>query len=138
MITVEDNEDPVITCAPDVTRDTDPGVCQYTVVGTEFDATFTDNCPDGSITNDMNGTNTIAGEILVPGVYTVVWIVDDGNGQTATCTTVITIEDNEDPIMACPADTAVNTDPGQCSTVVLFPDALALDNCGVASVIQTA
>ena len=138
VITVEDNEDPVITCISDDTRDTDPGVCQYTVVGTEFDATFTDNCPDGSITNDMNGTDTIAGEILVPGVYTVVWIVDDGNGQTATCTTVITIEDNEDPIMACQADTAVNTDPGQCSTVVIFPDALALDNCGVASVIQTA
>jgi len=138
VITVEDNEDPVITCAANGTRDTDPGLCQYTVVGTEFDATFTDNCPDGSITNDMNGTDTVAGEILVPGVYTVVWIVDDGNGQTATCTTVITVEDNEDPLIACPVDVAVNTDPGQCSTVVIFPDAIAIDNCGVASVIQTA
>jgi hypothetical protein len=32
----------------------------------------------------------------------------------------------------------VNTDPGQCSTVVTFPDALALDNCGIDTVLQTA
>jgi len=88
-VIVEDNEAPVITCAPDGTRDTDPGVCQYTVIGTEFDATFTDNCTSGSITNDLNGTATIAGEILPKGVTTVIWTVDDGNGQTATCTTVI-------------------------------------------------
>ncbi|WP_198515592.1 HYR domain-containing protein [Ulvibacter sp. MAR_2010_11] len=138
VITVEDNEDPVISCAADGTRDTDPGVCEYTVVGTEFDATFTDNCPDGSIINDFNSTDTMAGEVLAPGVYSIIWTVDDGNGQTASCTTVITIEDNEVPVIACPADVAVNTNPGQCYSIVTFPDAIAFDNCGVASVVQTA
>src|SRR5690606_28181758 len=54
-VTVEDNIAPVIACVSNANRDTDPGVCQYTVVGTEFDATFTDNCTSGSISNDFNG-----------------------------------------------------------------------------------
>ncbi|MBV1889111.1 MAG: HYR domain-containing protein, partial [Proteobacteria bacterium] len=43
-----------------------------------------------------------------------------------------------DPDIVCPANAAVNIDPGQCSTVVVFPDALASSSCGVATVIQTA
>ncbi len=138
VVTVEDNEAPVITCVADTTKDTDPGVCQYTVVGTEFDATFTDNCPDGTITNDFNGTATLAGEVLSTGVTTVIWTVNDGNGQTATCTTVITVEDNEAPIIACPSDLFVDTDAGDCFATVNFPDAIAIDNCGVDTVVQTA
>ncbi len=138
VITVEDNEAPVITCVADVTRDTDPGVCEYTIVGTEFDATFTDNCADGSISNDFNGTDTLAGEVLPTGDTTVVWTVDDGNGQTVTCTTVITIADNEAPIIACPADINVNTDAGECFATASFSPALAFDNCGVDTMVQTA
>ncbi len=137
VITVEDNEAPVINCVADAARDTDPGVCQYTVVGTEFDATFTDNCADGSITNDLNGTATLAGEILSTGDTTVIWTVDDGNGQTATCTTVITVTDNEFPIIACPADIMANTDPGDCFATVSFPASIAIDNCGIDTIVQT-
>ncbi|WP_189342893.1 HYR domain-containing protein, partial [Ulvibacter litoralis] len=137
LITVEDNEAPIISCVANDTRDTDAGECQYTVVGTEFDATFTDNCTSGTITNDLNGTATIAGEILATGVTTVVWTVNDGNGQSATCTTLITVEDNEAPLIACSADLSANTDLGMCSAVVIFADAIALDNCGIASIVQT-
>jgi len=137
VITVEDNQDPVITCVPNAIRDTDAGVCQYTVVGTEFDATFTDNCTDGTITNNLNGTTTIAGEVLLVGDTTVIWTVNDGNGQTATCTTVITVEDNEAPIIACPSDIVVSTTPGDCFAEVFFADAIAVDNCGINSVVQT-
>ena len=136
MITVEDNEDPVITCAADGTRDTDPGKCDYTVVGTEFDATFSDNCPDGSITNDLNGTATIAGEVLAKGPHSIVWTVDDGNGQTASCSTVITVEDNEDPVITCAADGTRDTDPGKCDYTVVGTefDATFSDNCPDGSI----
>ena len=133
VITVEDNEDPVITCAPDGTRDTDPGLDQYTVVGTEFDATFTDNCPDGSITNDMNGTDTITGEILVPGVITVVWTVIDGNGQTAICATVITVEDNEAPVAVCQDITVLLDQNGQATISANYLDGGSTDNVGIIS-----
>ena len=38
-ITVNDSEDPTISCVADQTRDADPGVCTYTTQGTEFDPT---------------------------------------------------------------------------------------------------
>ena len=137
VITVEDNEAPVVNCAPSPTRDTDLGLCQYTIVGTELDATFSDNCSDGSITNDLNGTATLAGEILPTGDTTVVWTVNDGNGQTTTCTSVITIADNEMPAIACPSDITSNSDLGECSAVVYFPMPIAVDNCGIDSIVQT-
>lgn len=137
VITVEDNEAPGITCVPNATRDTDPGVCEYTIVGAELDAIFTDNCADGNITNDFNGTDTLAGEILPTGNTTVVWTVNDGNGQTATCTTIITVEDNEAPIIVCPADISANTDAGDCFALVSFAMPYTQDNCGVDTVVQT-
>tara|TARA_R110000850_G_scaffold218852_1_gene344376 strand:- start:201 stop:4634 length:4434 start_codon:yes stop_codon:yes gene_type:complete len=135
-IIIEDNIAPVITCVPNATRDTDPGVCEYTVVGTEFDATFTDNCTSAIITNDLNGTATLAGEVLPLGDTTVVWIVDDGNGQTATCTTVITIEDNEAPVLACVTDQTIDTDAGVCTYTHsgIAWDATATDNCSVDTI----
>ncbi|MCF6308655.1 MAG: HYR domain-containing protein [Flavobacteriaceae bacterium] len=136
-VVIDDVTAPVITCIADDTRDTDAGVCDYTVQGTEFDATFTDNCMSSTITNDLNGTATIAGEALPIGDTTVVWIVDDGNGQTDTCTTVITVEDNEVPVIVCPMDVDISTDPGVCGAEVDFPIAVALDNCGGVTVVQT-
>lgn len=137
VITVEDNEAPAITCVPNATRNTDPGVCEYTIVGVELDATFTDNCADGNITNDFNGTDTLAGETLPTGNTTVVWTVNDGNGQTATCTTVIMVEDNEAPIIACPADITANTSAGDCFATVSFTMPYTQDNCGIDTVVQT-
>jgi subtilisin-like proprotein convertase family protein len=138
IITVEDNEVPVITCAANATVDTNTG-CTY-VAGTEFDATFTDNCmnPAASVTNDYNASATLAGEALPLGVHTVVWTANDGNGQSAQCTTIITVEDNAPPVMNCPADFTVSTDTGVCGATVSFADPIAVDNCGVASVTQTA
>ncbi|MCG2420525.1 hypothetical protein K8089_16000, partial [Aequorivita sp. F47161] len=129
IVTVADDIDPVITCKADGTRDTNPGVCEYTVAGTEFDATFTDNCTGGTIINNYNGTATLDGEVLPKGVTTVMWTADDGNGQTATCTTVITVEDNEDPVITCPGDITVNNDPGICGAAVTWTAPVGVDNC---------
>ncbi|MGK0251031.1 MAG: hypothetical protein ACI81G_000466, partial [Gammaproteobacteria bacterium] len=109
-VTVEDNEAPVITCVADAPRDTDMGVCTYTVVGTEFDATFTDNCMTTTITNDLTGTATIAGEVFPLGDTVVTWTADDGNGQMAMCTTTVTVEDNEAPSFMCVAPFVVMLD----------------------------
>ncbi|MCW0485000.1 beta strand repeat-containing protein, partial [Gaoshiqia sediminis] len=38
-VTVEDNEDPIISCVGNQSKDTDTGTCTYTVQGTEFDPT---------------------------------------------------------------------------------------------------
>ncbi|WP_298263527.1 gliding motility-associated C-terminal domain-containing protein [uncultured Lutibacter sp.] len=128
-VSIEDNIDPVITCIPNSTRNIDPNTCSYTIVGTELDATFTDNCTNGSITNDLNGTATIAGEVLLKGDTTITWTADDGNGQTATCTTIITVNDNEPPKINCPTNIVVTNDTGECSSIVNFEMPTATDNC---------
>jgi gliding motility-associated-like protein len=137
-VTVDDNKAPEIDCIAEGTRNTDNGQCTYVVQGNEFDASSVDNCSAASITNDLNGTATIDGEILQKGNTTVIWTVDKGNGQTATCTTVITVEDKEDPIVSCSAIT-VNTDIGSCNaTSVALDNPATTDNCGVASVSNNA
>ncbi len=134
-VTVEDNIPPTISCVGDNNRNTDQGVCTYTVVGTEFDATFTDNCDSGIITNDLNGTDSIAGEILPEGTTTVVWTVDDGHGQSATCTTIITINDNELPVVVC-NDITVQLDASGNATITTNDiDGGSTDNCGIASIV---
>ena len=90
-VTVEDNEAPVITCAVNDTRNTDAGTSVYTVQGTEFDAAFTDNCTNVTLTNDFNGTASLAGAVLPLGDTVVTWTVDDGNGNTTHCSTTLTV-----------------------------------------------
>ena len=59
-VTVNDTKPPTITCVGDKTRNTDTGVCTYTVVGTEFNPTaYSDNCPGSTITNSFNGLATL-------------------------------------------------------------------------------
>ncbi|RIA08897.1 putative secreted protein (Por secretion system target) [Flavobacteriaceae bacterium MAR_2010_72] len=124
-VTVEDNEAPIITCVANSIRDTDAGQCTYTIQGAEFDATFTDNCAIGSITNNYTNSTSLAGAVFLEGATTVTWTVDDGHGQTATCTTIITIEDNEAPELAgVPSD--VNAD---CDNIPLAASPTASDNC---------
>ena len=138
VITIEDNEAPMISCVGAITQDTDEGECQYTVVGTEFDASFTDNCSDGSITNDLNGMATLDGVVLPKGDTTVIWTVDDGNGQVVTCTSVITIEDNEDPMISCVSDISVPNDEGDCSAIVEYTLPTISDNCPNLNLVQIA
>ncbi|RMB62933.1 HYR domain-containing protein [Dokdonia sinensis] len=136
-VNVVDAMAPTITCVGNDTRDTDAGVCNYTIQGTEFDPTFDDNCSSATISNDLNMTATLAGEVLPLGDTTVTWTVNDGNGQTTNCMTVITVADNEVPVISAVMDiTAVL---GADGTVVIsnntdVADAItATDNCGVDS-----
>ena len=106
-ITVEDNEDPTITCPSEVVVSTDSGLCTATGV-TLGSPTTNDNCGVASTTND-------AVEPFALGDQDVIWTVTDDSGNTATCTYTLTVEDNEDPMIACPADVVVATDLGLCT-----------------------
>ncbi|MFT4757629.1 MAG: hypothetical protein ACI91R_002285 [Vicingaceae bacterium] len=91
-VTVVNSVIPQITCVGNTTIDQDGAASTHTVQSTEFDATFTNNLGNGSITNDLNGLATIVGVVLQRGSTAVEWTVVYGNGQTANCTTVITVE----------------------------------------------
>jgi hypothetical protein len=143
-VTVKDNQPPVITCPVSVNadRDADAGVCTYTAVLTEFDATATDNCAVTSLTYSLSGATTgtgisLAGKVFNKGVTTVTWTATDGVTTAVTCSFTVTVTDNQQPVINCPVAVNAdrNTNTGVCTyTAVLTEfDATATDNCAVTS-----
>ena len=125
-VTVEDNTVPLIACPSNIAVSNDPGACGAIV---NFEATASDNCVGGAtVTYSQNpGTLFPIGQTIV----TVTAI--DGNGNTASCSFTVTVTDDENPVITCPANINVNNDAGQCGAVVTY-NATISDNCPGASV----
>ncbi|RLA68912.1 MAG: hypothetical protein DRG30_10720, partial [Epsilonproteobacteria bacterium] len=135
-VTVNDSEDPTITCPSDVNQTADPGVCQAAVTIT-VPATD-DNCGVASVVNDFNGT-VDASDTYPVGTTTVTYTVTDIHDNSTQCSFDVTITDDEDPTITCPDDVTVNTDAGLCyATNVDLGTPITDDNCGVASVFNDA
>ncbi|NND63846.1 MAG: HYR domain-containing protein [Flavobacteriaceae bacterium] len=121
-VVTADASAPTITCPADVTVGTDSGACEASGVslGTP---TVTDNCPGETFSSDAPATFPL-------GDTTVTWTATDAAGNTATCTQIVTVVDDVDPTIACPADETVTVNQGEMYTL---PDYTALatvaDNC---------
>lgn len=125
-VTIADVENPLITCPPNYAQATDPGVCNALVA--VANAITSDNCTVAGVTNDFNGT-AFGTDTYSPGVTTVIWTVTDNSGNTATCSHTITITDEENPTITCPADIVIPN----CGSFVIVPTPTNNDNCGVVS-----
>ncbi len=86
IVFIGDITPPTITCIENQTVTADDTET-YTVVDDEFDPISTDdNCEIVSIINDINGTETLAGEELAQGkTHTITWTVTDIGGNETTC-----------------------------------------------------
>ncbi|WP_203293541.1 HYR domain-containing protein [Luteirhabdus pelagi] len=131
-VTVADNVAPVANCAAPFTVQLDASGAA-SITATEIDNGSTDNCGIASTSIDV--TNFSCADV---GANTVTLTVTDVNGNTSTCSTTVTVEDTIAPSIACPADITANTDAGDCFATVTFPTPIALDNCGIDTVEQTA
>ena len=134
-VTVIDNQQPIITCpvAINASRNTNPGQCTYTVVGTEFNATSTDNCAVTSMTYTLGGVTSgsgtsLAGVVFNKGVTSITWTATDGINPAVTCSFTVTVVDAEYPVftLACPASFAACNAPG-----ISWTPPIASDNCSV-------
>ncbi len=114
-VTVEDTEDPTITCPDDIALtcgDSD----QPDFTGTP---TVSDLC--GGVVSSFVDAAPVAG------VVTRTWIATDDAGNTATCDQLITLAvDEEDPVFttACPVDVTV-----ECDQIPAPAEMTATDNC---------
>ena len=89
------------------------------VVGT---ATARDACGAVTITSDAS--------VIYPLGETVVTFTGrDVAGNTATCTTLVTVADNDAPLVTCPADATVAGDRLTCDGVVTLTQPTASDAC---------
>ena len=127
MVTVTDDEDPVIIDLPqDITIGTEIGLCSTTVSWT--DATASDNC-QADIESDIQ-PNTV----FDLGTTTVTYTAVDPRGNSVTGSFNVTVIDDEDPVLAqVPGDITLSNDTGACGAVVSWEKPTASDNCQISA-----
>jgi len=134
---VTDSELPAITCVGNQTKNSDAGVCTYTVHGTGFNPViFSDNCSGSTISNNYTNTNTLNHAMFPTGTTTVIWTVKDASGNKRICSFNITVIDNQLPSITCGANKTKNADVGACTYKVQgaeFNPAFT-DNCNGSSI----
>jgi hypothetical protein len=131
LVTVLDNELPTIEPPATVTINTDSGLC--TASGVVLGTTVTsDNCSVASVSNN-------APAVFAIGETSVTWTVTDGSGNVATATQLVTVLDQELPIIIAPNKVLLNlpVDSTEATEVILGTPQVS-DNCSVASVTNDA
>ena len=112
----------VLECPADVSVANDPGECGAIVNYTEPSGA---GC--GTVTCDHP-----SGSFFGVGDTTVTCTSSAG----PSCSFTVTVTDEEDPTISCPADITVNATLGTCSAVVNFTVS-GDDNCGVPTIVSS-
>ncbi|WP_424494922.1 HYR domain-containing protein [Salinimicrobium sp. GXAS 041] len=129
LVTVTDDEKPTITAPADISVSADAGSCSATNVSLGSE-TANDNCGVQTVSHDAPASFPL-------GNTTVTWTVTDDAGNTKTDTQLVTVTDDEAPVITVGADLNVENEPGTCSASVNVPAATTTDNCSVGSPTAT-
>jgi subtilisin-like proprotein convertase family protein len=120
-VTVNDVENPIVTCPANQSLTPPPGQCSAIAT---YEATATDNCPGVSVVTCSPPT----GSAFAVGTTTVTCSATDASGNQGSCSFTVTVTDGEAPVVTCPANKSVPATAGECEADVTFT-ATALDNC---------
>ncbi len=134
IVTAEDNELPVIDCVDTIQASAEAGSCDaFISIETPM---FTDNCSTDMLINDITGTDDASGTYPV-GQTEITWTATDIYGNISTCTTLVTVTDDEAPVINCQADIDVNNDAGECGAIINYEMPEFSDNCDGVSIVLT-
>jgi|GEM_PF-2063209 len=127
-ITISDNTAPTFTCPMDMTLAVN-SACAYDLT-TIAAPPITDNCPGSmmSTSDDLSGLTECSGT----GVIIRTWTATDACSNESECMQNITIEDQSDPVITCPADVTVEF-KADCSidtSLMHTGGSMITDNCG--------
>jgi uncharacterized repeat protein (TIGR01451 family) len=126
-VRVVDNTPPLVFCPTNIVQPVDPGQ-QTAVVSYPLPST-TDNCP-GRVTT----CTPPSGATFPLGATPVSCRVTDAANNVSSCNFTVTVNDNQPPTIACPANVVFTPQPGQCSPAVNYPAPTVSDNLPGATV----
>ncbi|XP_070567214.1 hyalin-like [Ptychodera flava] len=122
-VIVRDGETPEIICPENITKDTDPGEPTAILMWPLPDAT------DNSGRVHVTSTHQWGSDFNI-GITVVTYTVSDPSGNIAECFFIVTVTDNENPILKCPNNIEASTDHRKPTRLVDFPLPNAADNSG--------
>ncbi|MBK5213823.1 MAG: HYR domain-containing protein, partial [Flavobacteriaceae bacterium] len=129
VVSVVIGNPPVIACPADPTiAGNSPGLCSAVVnfAGAAFDV------EDGNISGSIIATPP-SGSVFPVGDTLVTLSVTDSDGNTATCSFTVTVQDTEAPVAIC-QDITVDLDASGMATITAAQvNNASTDNCGIAS-----
>jgi uncharacterized repeat protein (TIGR01451 family) len=133
-ITGVDNEAPVIECPDDMLSiSVDQGECFATLSEEDLGApTESDNCTaTGDHTVTSNFDSQFPTDMVSVGTHTIIWIVEDEAGNTATCEQTITVVEDEAPVISSIENLEIDCAmPGNEDLIKEWLDSVtATDNC---------
>ncbi|MBK8954456.1 MAG: HYR domain-containing protein [Saprospiraceae bacterium] len=131
ILTGDDRTNPEPDCEPLYNVSLDEN-CELYVLDATYDASATDNCATSfSWSQSISpGTLLASGEGMM---HTLTLTVDDGNGNSATCLTVLIGDDKLPPFINCESSQTIELDE-DCQLLVpdLTDEASATDNCSMS------
>ncbi len=124
-ISLNDNEAPVIECPLNTTVQCG----EATDISVTGIATATDNCGSVQVSHEDAGSTNLCDD----GGLERIWTAIDDCGNTSSCVQLISMTDDEAPIIECPDDVTINCGDDDCPTQLGEP--IATDNCDVDLVV---
>ena len=125
-VTVNDMQNPAVSCPANISLPTDLNQCSAAVIYPT--PIFSDNCPAPTLAL-TSGAGTASGSTFSKGTTTVSYKVTDSSGNMSVCNFTVTVSDLQKPNIMCPVSVTKSTDPNLCNAVVTYGAAMATDNC---------
>ncbi|MFZ6050790.1 HYR domain-containing protein, partial [Halocola ammonii] len=129
-VIIDDTTNPTVSCPADQTFSAGAS-CQVSLPDYASGATSSDNC---SVTVTQSPA---AGTLLGVGTTTVTLTATDDAGNTSNCSFDVTVEDTENPVVACQDITVQLDATGNATITGADLDNGSADNCGIASLTSS-
>ncbi|MCX6233726.1 MAG: gliding motility-associated C-terminal domain-containing protein [Bacteroidetes bacterium] len=133
-IGITDDQAPAINCPAPVVTNTEPGECFSFNPLLGSPSSVTDNCGIDTVFNNFLALFP-DGQVPV-GSCTITWTVIDNYGNSATCSQLLSVIDNEYPEISC-QDINGLAEQGACEGYVTIPTPEVSDNCQIDKVTNS-